>query len=181
MKLLFIGPQGSGKSTQAKIIAEKLGICYISTGDLFRQIAQEDSDLGLQVKELLNQGKLVGDDIVVELVKKKLLQPECQKGFITDGYPRTLVQHELFDPGFDQVFYLKISDETAQKRLLARGRADDSPKIIKERLNAYYQQTQPLLDYYQKLGSLVVIDGEKSIEDIEKEIEEKVKNGASNG
>lgn len=181
MRLLFIGSQGSGKSTQAKIISQKLSLCYISTGDLFRQIAEEDSDLGKQVKDLLGKGKLVGDDIVVELVKKKLSEPECQKGFVFDGYPRTLDQQEVFDPGFDKVFYLKVSDETAIKRLLARGRADDSPDVIRERLQTYYQQTQPLLDYYQGLGSLIVVDGEKTIESIEKEIEEVAKDGVSNG
>ncbi len=181
MKILIIGPQGSGKSTQAKILAEKLNIPFIGTGEMLRNMAKEDNDLGRQINEILDQGNMVEDNVMCELVRVRLSEEDCAGGFILDGYPRTLVQQQIFDPEFDEIFYLTLPIEVAKQRLLGRGREDDTEELIERRLNDYYTQTKPLLDFYQKLGKLVVINGEKPIEEVAKDIEnhliKKDKNG----
>ena len=163
MKILLIGPQGSGKSTQAKLLAQYLGLPYISSGDIFRQMQGK-------IKQILDQGKLVDDETTAKLVESRLKEADCQNGFILDGYPRTEEQIKLFDPKVDKVIYLKLSDESIMKRLLKRGREDDTPESIRTRLNFYHEQTQPLLEYYQSLGILTEIDGEKPIDDVQSAI-----------
>lgn len=173
-KILFVGPQGSGKSTQAKLLAESLPVPVISTGDIFRQIAHQKSELAKKVRQILDEGKLVDDQTTAELVKERLNHPDCQRGFILDGYPRRMEQIALFDPGFDMVLYLKLSDEEATLRLSGRGREDDTSKLIAERLKIYHQQTDPILEYYLKKGLLKTIDGVGTIEQIQQRIREAV-------
>lgn len=171
MKILLIGPQGSGKSTQGKLLEENLNIPYISTGDIFRRIASQDTKEGKRIKQILDSGRLVDNQTTVELIKKRLKRNDCQNGFVLDGYPRTLEQaYQAADLNFDKAFYLKVSKEVVLKRLLKRGRVDDTEDLIKERLNLYYQQTQPLLDYYKKQGILVEIDASADIKIIQDEI-----------
>jgi adenylate kinase len=167
MRILFIGAQGSGKSTQAKLLAQFLGLPYISTGDIFRQMQGE-------IKQILDQGKLVDDQTTSKIVEEKLKNPEYSNGFIFDGYPRTLEQIRLFDPGFDKVIYLDLPDEKASERLLARGREDDTKELIAERLKHYHGQTDPILDFYEQKGILVSISGEGSIEEIAQKIRDGV-------
>ncbi|TSC87357.1 MAG: adenylate kinase [Microgenomates group bacterium Gr01-1014_7] len=167
MKILLIGPQGSGKSTQGKLLARFLGLPYISTGDIFRQ-------MGGKIKEVLDQGRLVDDEVASKIVEEKLIEPEYGKGFIFDGYPRTLEQIKLFDPEFDKVFFLDLADEEAIKRLLARGRTDDTRELITQRLKAYHEQTDPILGYYRQRGKLYHIDGVGSIEEIQQKIRDAV-------
>lgn len=166
MKILMIGPQGSGKSTQTEILAKDLNLPKISTGDIFREIAKSDSEEGRRIREIQNSGRLVDDKETAKIVEGRLKQDDIKNGFIMDGYPRNIIQKDLFDPKFDKVIYLKVPDEEVVKRLMARGRADDTLEAIKTRLNLYYQQTQPLLDYYKNLGILVEIEGLGSIEEI---------------
>lgn len=170
MKILMIGPQGSGKSTQAEKLAEYLNIPKISTGDIFRELGRQDSEEGRVIRQIQNEGRLIDDETTAGIVKKRLQEGDTRGGFILDGYPRNIHQVEIFDPGFDKVVYLKVSDEELMKRLTVRGRADDTPEGIKTRLDLYYQQTQPLLDYYKNKGILIEIDGLGSIEDIQDEI-----------
>lgn len=151
MKILLIGPQGSGKSTQAKLLADYLKIPFISTGEIFRRMAL--------VKKILSEGKLVDDQTTCKIVKDRLKQPDCKRGFVLDGYPRTLEQGKIFDPGFDKVFYLDVPEEVVIERLTKRGRSDDTPESIKMRLDLYYKQTEPLLEFYRNLGILSEIDG----------------------
>ena len=167
MKILFIGPQGSGKSTQGKLLAQFLGLPYISTGDIFRQ------DRG-EIKQILDQGKLVDDQTTSKIVKEKLKELRYANGFVFDGYPRTLEQVRLFDPGYDEVISLEISDDIATERLLARGREDDTKELIAERLKNYHLQTDPMLDFYKQKGILTQIDGLGNIEEIQKKIRDLV-------
>lgn len=176
MKILITGPQGSGKSTQADILSKKLGIAFINAGNLVREMSKEDSERGRSLKNDLEAGRLVDDNIIGDLVRTQISQPECKDGFVTDGYPRTINQIKIFDPEFDRVFYLEISDEEALRRLLKRGRADDTLAVINERLKWYHEQTKPLLEFYQSKGILEKINGEMSIEEVAQEIEERLQN-----
>ncbi len=167
MKILLIGPQGGGKSTQADLLAQYLGVPKISTGDIFRKLSGEDSEEAKRVKEILGQGKLVDDETTAEIVKNRV---QKENGFIMDGYPRTVEQLKIFNPDFSKVIYLNVQREEVVKRLLARKRADDTKELINKRLELYYQQTQPLLDYYQKQGKLVEVSGMGDINQIQDEI-----------
>lgn len=168
MKILVIGPVGSGKSTQGKFIASSFKLAFVSAGELLRQKAQEQSEDGKVAKEAIEKGQLVEGSLMGRLVKEQAQQNE---GFVLDGYPRRLDQLQYFDPRFDKVFYLHVPDEAVIKRMLKRGRADDTEEVIKERLKIYHQQTEPVLEYYQKQGKLIKIDGSKSIEEVSKDIE----------
>lgn len=174
MKILLIGPQGSGKSTQAEFLAEYLKIPKISTGDIFRKIAKQNSEEGRKIKQIQIEGRLVDDETTAEVVKKKVSKDNCKNGFILDGYPRNLSQREIFDPGFDKVIYLKVPEEELIKRLMARSREDDTPGSIKTRLNLYYQQTRPLLDYYRNLGILTEVNGMGTVEEVQNEIKKSI-------
>lgn len=167
MKILFVGPQGSGKSTQGKLLARFLSVPYISTGDVFR-------GLGEEIKQIMDKGKLIDDQTTSKIVEEKLKGEEYRNGFIFDGYPRTMEQIKLFDPGFDKVIYLFLSDAEAIKRLLARGREDDTEYAITERLRNYHLQTDPVLDYYRQKGTLQKIDGLGSIEEIRRRIRDAI-------
>lgn len=167
MKILFAGPQGSGKSTQGKLLARFLGISYISTGDMFRS-------LGGEIKQIVDEGKLVDDQLTSKIVEEKLKEEEYKNGFIFDGYPRTMEQIKLFDPGFDKVIHLDLSDAEAKKRLLARGREDDTEDAITERLRNYHLQTDPILDYYRQKKIVKQIDGLGSIEEIQQRIKDTI-------
>lgn len=168
MKILMIGPQGSGKSTQAELLSKFLNIPKISTGDIFRELSKEVSEEAKRVKEILSQGKLVDDETTAAIVRKRV---QKENGFILDGYPRNIHQIELFDPDFDKVIYLNVPRKEAVKRLLARKRADDSEELINKRLELYDLQTQPLLNYYQKQGKLVEVSGMGDINQIHYEIQ----------
>lgn len=170
MKILLIGPQGSGKSTQASLLAEFLNVPKISTGDIFRELAKEDSEEGIRIRQIMNEGRLIDDTETAKIVERRLQKNDVRDEFILDGYPRNLAQKELFDPGVDKVIYLKVPDEEVIKRLSARGREDDSPEAIKKRLDLYYEQTKPLLDYYRSHDILIEIDGIGSVEKIQDEI-----------
>jgi len=169
---LLIGAQGSGKSTQAKLLAEYLKIPFISTGDMFRILAEGDSELGQQVKNILSEGKLVDDETTSKIVREQISKPDFLRGFILDGYPRNLEQVRLFDPKFDKVIYLNVPEEELLKRLMARGRTDDTPEGIKTRLDLYYKVTEPLVNHYKDLGVLKEVDGRGSIEEVQQRIRE---------
>lgn len=168
MKILLIGPQGSGKSTQGKRLSENLGIPYISTGDIFRKIAQTDGN----IKQTIESGTLVDDQTTIKLVKERLSENDCRHGFILDGYPRNVEQAQALDLNFDKVIYINVPEQKVVERLLSRGRADDSEEGIKKRLNLYKGQTQPLLDFYGNI--LTEIDGTGSIEKVSDEIKKSI-------
>ncbi len=175
MKILLIGPQGSGKSTQGKLLSQHLGIPYISTGDIFRQKAQQNTDEGKKIKQILDSGQLVDDETTGQLVKERLENPDVQNGYILDGYPRTSEQVSLFDvidSSPDYILYLKIPDNMAIERLMKRGRADDTEEIIKNRLDLYKLKTEALLSFLKGYGKLKEISGEGEVEEVQNRIKE---------
>lgn len=174
MKILLIGPQGSGKSTQAKLLSQFLRIPLISTGDIFRNLSNQDTDQGRSLKHILDEGRLVDDETTSKKVWERLKKEDCQNGFIMDGYPRNIVQANAFDPNFDKVFYLKVPEEVVLERLLKRGREDDSEESIKTRLGLYYEQTEALLEYYKSKGILLEIDGVGDVDAIQQSLRAKL-------
>lgn len=178
MKIILIGIQGAGKSTQGNLLSEKLKIPYLSTGHIFREMAKEKTPLGRYIKEIMNAGFLIPDEKTVEIVSEYLKKPEYKSGYILDGFPRTLEQVKMFQNGVDKVVYLKVSDKEALWRLAGRNdvaREDETLTAIKKRIELFHSLTEPVLGYYREKGALVEIDGEQSIEDIHKEILEKIK------
>jgi adenylate kinase len=181
MKIILIGIQGSGKSTQGNLLSEKLKIPYLSTGHIFREMSKEKTSLGRYIKEVMNAGFLIPDGKTVHIVSEYLKKPEYQDGYILDGFPRTLEQVEKFANGVGKVIYLKVSDKEALWRLSYRngdngeGREDETLAAIRRRIELFHKLTEPVLDHYAKRKILVEIDGEKSIQDIHREILKKIK------
>lgn len=176
MKILLIGSQGSGKSTQGKLLSDYLDIPFVVTGDLLREIAATETEEGKRIKEILESGNLVDDETVISLIKERLRREDCQSGFILDGYPRTLEQAQNLDGlGFDKAIYINAPKDEVSQRLLKRGRADDTKELIRKRLDLYFQQTQPLLDFYKTRGILVEINGIGEIANIQNQIRESIK------
>uniref|UniRef100_A0A7C3MMV3 Adenylate kinase n=1 Tax=Dictyoglomus thermophilum TaxID=14 RepID=A0A7C3MMV3_DICTH len=212
--IIFLGPPGAGKGTHAKEISYILNIPHISTGDIFREAIKNQTELGMRVKEFLDSGKLVPDELVWEVVKDRLDTEDCKDGFILDGFPRTILQAELLDKYLNErnadlkVIYLDASDDLVIKRLSSRRvckncgaiyniismppkkegicdicggelyqRSDDYPEVIKKRLETYYKETQPLIDYYKNRGVMYTIIAEKDREEVLQEILKVVKDG----
>jgi adenylate kinase len=176
MKLILVGIQGSGKSTQGNLLAEKLKVSYLSTGHIFRELAKEKSPAGRFIKETINAGYLVSDEKVLEIVSEYLSRPEYEKGYILDGFPRTKAQAEAFKNGINKVIYLRVSDKEALWRISGREdtREDETLPAIRKRIDLFHRFTEPVLEYYKGKGILVEIDGEQSIEKIFEEIMEAI-------
>lgn len=173
MKIIIIGIQGAGKSTQGNMLSEKLGIPYLSTGHIFRMLAKEKSPLGRYIKETMNAGFLIPDEKTLEIVSSYLQRAEYAKGYIMDGFPRTVTQAEAFENGIDHAVYLRVSDEEALKRISMRNasdREDETEAAIRKRIEQFHTHTEPVIEYYRNKGMLIEVDGEKSIEDIFTEI-----------
>jgi len=178
MKIVLIGIQGSGKSTQGSLLQKELNVSYLSTGHIFRAIAKEHTPLGRYIKEIMNAGFLIPDDKTLEIVASYLSRPEYEKGYILDGFPRTVNQADSFSNGIDYVIYLKVSDKEALWRLSLRNdgaREDETFTAIHKRIALFHEVTEPVIDYYRKKGTLVEVDGEQDIEEIHKEIVDKIK------
>lgn len=172
MKIVLIGIQGSGKSTQGNKLSQKLSIPYLSTGHIFREIAKERTPLGRYIKETMNAGYLIPDEKTLEIVSDYLHRPEYEKGYILDGFPRTNVQAEKFENNIDKVVYIKVSDSEALRRLYQRNdnRDDETPPALRKRIELFHRFTVPVLDHYKKEGKLAEVDGERSIDAIHEEI-----------
>ena len=173
MKIVLIGIQGAGKSTQGNLLSERLGLPYLSTGHIFRQIAKEKTELGRKVKLIMTAGLLQPDDLTVQVVENYLSRPEYEKGYIIDGFPRTLEQIEKFKNGVDKVVHINIPEEEALKRLADQNdgtRPDDSVEAIRQRIDSFYKFTKPVLDYYRNKEMLIEINGEKTIDEIHQDI-----------
>lgn len=181
MRLLIMGPPGAGKGTQAKLIAERYGIPAISTGDIFRAMQTADTDLAKQVREIMASGGYISDEITNEIVAERLAQADCERGFLLDGYPRTLQQVDNLDAHLartgtpiDRVVSLTADEDEVVGRLLKRaqtdGRADDNEETIRKRQQVYAEQTAPLLDVYAQRGLLVEVDGLGAIDEVSQRI-----------
>ncbi len=189
MYFIFYGPEGSGKSTQAKMLAQELKLPYLGSGDLVRKYAAEDKGImGEVCREALQQGHYVADSEMFVLWKHVLKQPEVENGWILDGFPRNISQAEFLDEKLEKygkkitlVFYLKVNEQESITRLLKRGRRNpdgelhDSEGRIRERLKLYAAGEAAVLDFYKKKGILMEVDGERSIEDIFKDMLQKLK------
>lgn len=166
MRIVLLGPPGAGKGTQSVRLAHRLQVCHLSTGEMLRQACDEKTALGLQAAQFMQQGQLVPDAMVEALVLERLAEPECNKGCVLDGFPRTLPQainldKWLNDQGHNPLIVLELSvpKEELFERLAKRGREDDGREIVAERLEQYKEKTRPLTDYYEKKGVLELVDG----------------------
>ena len=177
MNLILFGPPAAGKGTQAKRLVDGRGMVQLSTGDMLRAAKASGSELGLKVAGIMDRGELVSDEIVIALIEERLPETEKAGGAIFDGFPRTVAQAEALDAmlagrgaKIDKVIRLKVDDTALLERIATRfaqeGRADDNPEAFKVRLNAYNQQTAPLLPFYRDQGKLVELDGMASIETV---------------
>lgn len=200
MNIIIMGPQGSGKGTQAKRISAKYNIPHISTGDIFRENIKNGTELGKTAQEFTNRGQLVPDDLTIELIKDRLQRPDCDNGFILDGFPRNLPQGKALDTivDVDVSLLVDVSDEEAIKRISGRRtcvacgkvfninfdnvekcdvcgeaieiRDDDKPETIAKRLEVYHENTSPLIGFYEDKGIMIKVDGERAIEVIFEDI-----------
>ena len=174
MRILILGPQGSGKGTQAKRIAAEYGAPHVATGDILRAAVADGSELGARVRPILERGDLVPDDLMIELIRERLADEDA---FVLDGFPRTVAQAEALDAMLDEigkpldaVILLRVSDEVATERLHRRaveeGRTDDTAEVISNRLRLYHELTELVVDRYQLAGIEVIVDGEQSMDEV---------------
>ena len=181
MLVVFIGPPGSGKGTQASQLCQHLSITHLSTGDMFRTAIQEETELGVQAQQYMDRGELVPDQLVVSMVADTLMSPPCNSGCLLDGFPRSLPQAEALDQileaegkQIDLALELDVDEEVLIDRLLARKRPDDTIDTIHHRLQVYREQTSPLLNYYRERGQLRTVNGEGTVDDVHQHILEQV-------
>jgi len=172
-RLIFLGPPGAGKGTQANILSEHCDVPHISTGDILRTAVADQTDLGQKAEQYMNAGELVPDELILNLIRERLTQPDAKDGWVLDGFPRNVPQAEFLDQlldeinqPFDFVVNLDVPDEVIIARLLKRGRKDDSEEVIRHRLDVYRQQTEPLIDFYRNRQKLVSIDGNQEMESV---------------
>ncbi len=181
MRLVIMGPPGAGKGTQSGLIAEHYGIPAISTGDIFRAMKTADTPLAHRVRAIMDSGGYVSDEITNAIVAARLIEPDCEKGFLLDGYPRTVAQVETLDgtlansgTALDAVISLTADSEEIVARLLKRaeieGRSDDNEDTIRVRLQVYADQTAPLLDVYRDRGVLVEVNGLGPIDEVSERV-----------
>lgn len=172
-RLIFLGPPGAGKGTQAHLLAELSAIPHISTGDILRTAVADKTVLGQKAQSYMERGELVPDELMLDLVRDRLKQLSGGSGWILDGFPRTVIQAEFLDillqeieQPLTSVVNLDVPDEVLVARLLARGRSDDNEAVIRNRLQVYRDQTLPLIRYYQSREQLLAVDGNQPIETV---------------
>jgi adenylate kinase len=189
LNVLLLGPQGAGKGTQGKLIADEHGVPHIATGDMLRAAMDDGTELGRRVRPIYDAGELVPDEIMIALIRERLGRDDTLKGFVLDGFPRTSPQADALDAMLDEierpltvVFEFQLSEETSIERLLGRaqdeGRPDDTPEAIRKRLALYHEQTEPLVEYYRARGILVGIPAERSVEEVFGQIQQALEQAA---
>lgn len=208
MYIIFLGAPGAGKGTQAAIVVQELKLVHIASGDLFRQAVEMGTEMGTKAKSYMEKGKLVPDEITIEMVSGRMAAPDCESGVILDGFPRNIKQAKALDKALakqakaiDKVVYIKVSEEELLRRLSGRWvcrncqtpyhatsslpkvwgrcdrcggelyqRPDDTAQTVRERLQVYFAQTTPLIDYYTRAGKLLEVDGEGSANEVTQKI-----------
>ena len=185
MIIILLGPPGSGKGTQANFIQSKLSIPHLSTGDILRQSVKNETKLGSKVKDIMAKGKLVSDDLVLDVIKERVSQSDCDQGFILDGYPRNIVQAESLNMvlkdinrNIDKILFLDVDFAVLHSRIESRSkandkekRADDTSEVLIKRLDEYKSQTAPLGEYYSNDKKFKKINGMNSISQVSLDIE----------
>jgi adenylate kinase len=182
VKILLLGPQGSGKGTQATRIADEFGLAHIATGEMLRHAIASRTPFGCEVQPIVERGELVPDELMIELFRERLDEEDAREGFVLDGFPRTMAQAEALDAmlaeigrELDVVFELQVDDDVAVERLRRRaldeGRRDDTPEAIARRLREYHDKTEPLVGHYRRRGNLVGIHAERPIDTVFAEIQ----------
>lgn len=172
-RVVFLGPPNSGKGTQAKIVGERLGVPAVSTGEMLREAVDEGSDLGRQVRATLAAGELVDDETMARLVRERLARRDTGRGFVLDGYPRTLAQAATLERVLDErgesldvALLIDAPEDELVQRALGRGRQDDREEVMRERLRVYRERTEPLVGYYEERGLLRRVDGDHPVEEV---------------
>jgi adenylate kinase len=181
-RLIFLGPPGAGKGTQAKVLAELRNIPHISTGDILRNAVASQSSLGQKVQSYMDEGELVPDELLFDLIRHRLSQPDAvERGWILDGFPRNVSQASFLEnllqelnQSCDRVIYLEVPDEVLTERLHERGRKDDSQATIRKRLEVYRNQTVPLVDFYRERSLLKTVNGDLPMQDVTKSLKQLV-------
>ncbi len=170
MNIVLVGPPGAGKGTQSELLSKKFGIVHVSTGEMFRHAVEVGDELGQKVRNIMLSGALVPDEIVVELIKRRLSQEDAKSGFILDGFPRTLAQAEALDKILKhskyQVIHIDAAQNESARRLSKRSRLDDTEDTVDARINSYESKTRPVLKYYADKGLLKEVDGNQPIEKV---------------
>jgi adenylate kinase len=181
--ILLLGPQGAGKGTQGRMISAEYGIPHVATGDMLREAMAAGSELGRRVKPIYDAGGLVPDDLMIELIRERLNADDARKGFVLDGFPRTMPQAEALEEmlreigrELDVVFQFQLDDEIGRERMLKRAaeeaRTDDTAEVIERRLRLYHQETEPLVEFYRSRGNLVGIHADRPIQPVFAEIQQ---------
>ena len=171
-RLIFLGPPGAGKGTQAKVLAEQLKIPHISTGDILRNAVTAKTPLGQKAQLYMDKGELVPDNLLLDLVHERLGEPDAQKGWILDGFPRNVSQASFLESLLQELnqtcecINLEVPDEVVVARMLGRGRKDDTPEAIRTRLEVYRNDTAPLIEFYRDRSALKAINGDRSLEEV---------------